>query len=396
MQIKFIDNFILQFSKHLILVAIYVFIFWINASVIKATLIHKFATEEIFEHLFIYKIIGYLIAPIIFIIFENILSYKQMIVMSLTIYFINILSIMTSSSYNMIKLYYFIIGVTALLFYITLFCKIILNAINYNVHILKALYTSLAFVIMGYAIAEFVISIMFSGAINITSHNLFILNLLPILLIIAISLFTSNVYLIKTIDAPSLTNISQYMTLESISGFCLFYIAICVLIDYTIYPVTQTISLITLTNLKYYITLCILITIYPISILILKYNKYTVNLTLIAIALFVFLLMPVLYTYQTMSIILWVIIFYIILIMFCNDIMILSEKYKQRQLTNSIAIYFMMCSFGHYAGYVISITIAGHLVNIFGVHGFLLSIYAVWSMLLIYYFKMYKDKKLYQ
>lgn len=391
-----IDNCILQFSKHLLLVLLYVFIFWINASVIKATLIHKFATEEIFEYLFIYKIIGYLIAPIIFIIVENILSYKQIIIISLSLYFINILSIMTSSSYDMIKLYYFIIGICALLFYITLFCKLIINAINYNIHILKALYIALAFVIIGYMVAEFVINIAFLEAINISLKELFILNLVPILIIISISLFTSSVYLVKTIDAPSLTNISHHMILESISGFCLFYVAICVLIDYKIYPITQVILLISITNLKYYITLFILVTIYPISVLIFKYNKYKINLILIASALFAFLLMPILYRYQSVNIILWVIIFYVVLMMFCNDIIILSEKYQKRQLTNAIAIYFLMCSFGHYSGYIISINLSEHLVNIFGIHGFLLSIYAVWSMLLIYYFKTYKAKQLYK
>lgn len=393
---KHIDNFLSQFSMHLILIAIYVFMFWSNASIIQDTLIYKFATEEIFEYLFIYKIIGYLVAPIFFIIFENILSYKKIMLISLSVYFIAISTIITSSSYNMIKLYYLVIGIAALLFYSTLFCKIMLHAINHKANILKSLYISLSFIIVGYIISELVLNLVFYDVIHMTIKNLVILNLIPILLIIIISLFTKSVYLLNITVSPSFTNINYHMMLESVSGFCLFYVAMCILIDYKIYPITQTLLMISLSNLKYYITFFVLITIYPTSIFILKYNKYRVNLVLIATLLFIFLMMPILYQYQIISIILWVIILYILIVMFCNNIIILSEKYQQRQLTNAIAIYFLMCSFGHYAGYVVSIAFADHLVNILGIHGFLLSVYAVWFMLFIYYFKIYKDKKLSQ
>jgi hypothetical protein len=220
-------------------------------------------------------------------------------------------------------------------------------------------------------------------------RKLVIVNIILIVNFLGAFIFHPCFHLLKNKTVNSLV-VLKNMDLELLASFTIFYIIMTIFYDYEIYKFTETLLMISVSAIKYYIlSMMFFVSIFA-SKFIFKYNMHKINMVCITILLFMLLSTPFWGDDIVSSSICWFIIATALYLYFCSNLLMLAAKFTHFYLQLAIILYALAGAVGYYCSYII----ADNVDSADNEYNFLISICFVLAGLLTYYLYRYRKNNL--
>jgi hypothetical protein len=255
---------------------------------------------------------------------------------------------------EIIKIYYIFSGSARLGVLIPLIFLIIKDTKSTEKSILSFKLSLFCFsVVCGYFIAKFILSLKFFAVTDVTIKRFMDVNIFLIGVILA-SMFYLLRFNTKTKTANySFGQVVNFVKIEYISGFVVFYVMIYIMHGYELYDFSDNLALMIDGNIKYIMCFLLLCAIYFTNKFLLYYDQ---NLSLIVIGLVlltIFYFIKDLPNSMLIDFFVWSIIFWCLYqIVACNIVSIL-KKMDEHLLWDVLLGYSTSCVFGFFCGYFI-------------------------------------------
>jgi hypothetical protein len=361
-----------------------------NYTIVEQILVLNEATTLILYKVNYYNILGYVVASLALFIFNSYANFERIVIFTLLAYVVSTFNIGFFEFSGIIQKIYPMIYSGSNLIIITSLLYYTFNNKNLNQEYLFCFSVLNCFI--AYFLAHFILSYKSFEVIllNIVSiRELIIINIISV--VIFLGAFISNHYFHSS--KQKMTNISivlRNIDLELLSSFSVFYIIMAIFYDYEIYEFTDTLLIITVSEIKYYIFISILFTSIISSKFFFQKNYHKVNILCIVILIFTFLVIPYWSSNLILSAFCWFIISMTLYLYFWLNLLILAQKFTDSNLQLGIILYMLSASVGYYCSYVIM----SNIKSIDNEYNLVTTICSVLFFLLIYYFYRYKKYNL--
>ena len=378
------------FIPYFICMIAYLFAAMVNIELVEQTLILKEASYSTLEKVHYYGILGYVASGLILFIFGNYFSFRKIVIFNLLIYTVSVFNLgFFEFSETFQKIYPMIYSGTNLVIITTLLCYMFDDKKIHKTY-------SLSFLLLNISIAYFLARLILSyispekGLVDLSSiRKLVIVNIIPIIIFLHVFILTPCFYSLKNKTVNSLI-VLKNMDLELLASFTIFYTIMTIFYGYEIHKFTDTLLMISVSKIKYYILIIMLFVSIFASKFVFNYNMHKINILCIIILLFFLLSMPFWSTDMVYSSIYWFIIATTLYLYFYSNILMLVAKFTHFYLHLAIILYMLAGAIGYYCSYII----ADNTENADDEYNFLISICLVLVGLLIYYLYRYKKNNL--
>lgn len=340
---------------------------------------HKMDNLELTQFL-VNIIAGFIMIPLA----QKCFSHK-IILAALAITAINIFLINTTTNYYLAVFYLSLITGSGFVYLAISLTQII----TYNEHKHFVLIAAFLALLLGYLFADDLALILHKRLENKQMSYI----ILGILIFLLISTFLSKA---PSIPSPlfksSFPVLMKNIELQIISAFTVTYISSSIYWDYETFIIAHKSTALTSISTQKTMALSLLVSIIPLSIIITKFNKYTLIL-IFTIALFSgCLLLP---KFTTTPLGINIVLSFIgisLFAIFITNILILCQKFMGEELSTSLTAYFWMSTIGTYIGIISTDKFMKELNEL----GFLLSLHCTLGMFLAYYILQFIKLKLYR
>jgi len=337
---------------YFICITAYMFAAIVNIQVVEQVLVFKEIPAGLLDKIYYYDILGYVIGGLTLFIFSNYFNLQKIIIFNLLIYAISVYNVGFSTFSELFqKIYPMVYSatnsviITSLLYYIFNDKKI---SHKYSISLF------LFSVFIAYFLAQIVLYYIFLG---INSPDLVLIRILVIINIIPITIFLCS-FLLNTCFHQTRTKlvnsliVLKNIDLELLASFSIFYIIMTVLYGYETYKFTDSLLMISVSSIRYYIFTAILLLAVFLSKFIFDHNPHKINLICITTLLLMFGSISLWSNNIFLSSISWFLIAISLYSYFCSTILIIAEKFTDFYLQLAIILYTLAGAIGYFCSYM--------------------------------------------
>jgi len=362
----------------------------VNIQVVEQVLVFKEIPAGLLDKIYYYDILGYVIGGLTLFIFSNYFNLQKIIIFNLLIYAISVYNVGFSTFSELFqKIYPMVYSatnsviITSLLYYIFNDKKI-----SHKYSISFFLFS----VFIAYFLAQIVLYYIFLG---INSPDLVLIRILVIINIIPITIFLCS-FLLNTCFHQTKTKlvnsliVLKNIDLELLASFSIFYITMTVFYGYETYKFTDSLLMISVSSIRYYILAAILILAILLAKFIFDYNPHKTNLACITALLFMFCSIPFWSNDIWLSSISWLLIAIFLYLYFCSNLLIIAAKFTDFYLQLAIILYTLAGAVGYFCSYMAAENAESNDDR----YNFLIPICLILATTLLYYLYRYKKNQL--
>ncbi|MCP5362552.1 MAG: hypothetical protein H6911_01110 [Rickettsiaceae bacterium] len=337
---------------YFICITAYMFAAIVNIQVVEQVLVFKEIPAGLLDKIYYYDILGYVIGGLTLFIFSNYFNLQKIIIFNLLIYAISVYNVGFSTFSELFqKIYPMVYSatnsviITSLLYYIFNDKKI-----SHKYSISFFLFS----VFIAYFLAQIVLYYIFLG---INSPDLVLIRILVIINIIPITIFLCSFLLNTCFHQPKTKLVNSLIVLKNIdlellASFSIFYIIMTVLYGYETYKFTDSLLMISVSSIRYYIFTAILLLAVFLSKFIFDHNPHKINLICITTLLLMFGSISFWSNNIFLSSISWFLIAISLYSYFCSTILIIAEKFTDFYLQLAIILYTLAGAIGYFCSYM--------------------------------------------
>lgn len=368
----------------------YMFAAIVNIQVVEQVLVFKEIPAGLLDKVYHYDILGYVIGGLTLFIFSNYFNLQKIIIFNLLIYALSIYNVGFSTFselfqkiYPMIYSATNLVIITSLLYYIFNDKKI---GHKYSIGLF------LFGIFMAYFLAQIILYYIFLGTDYpdlILIRILVIINIIPITIFLCVFLLNSCFHQPKSKSANSLI-VLKNTDLELLASFSIFYITMTVFYGYETYKFTDSLLMISVSSIRYYILAAILILAILLAKFIFDYNPHKTNLACITALLFMFCSIPFWSNDIWLSSISWLLIAIFLYLYFCSNLLIIAAKFTDFYLQLAIILYTLAGAVGYFCSYMAAENAESNDDR----YNFLIPICLILATTLLYYLYRYKKNQL--
>lgn len=363
----------------------------INAKILEDFFAYEHLSFYDFDHIEFLKMMGYVLASAIVVLFTSILSFYRVTLVAMPLNFLCCFCIILFELDNFIMTLSLIVyGATSLMMVLLFIDKMfeLRRSKKLNLVILLPAEMLISYIIIVY----FNLFSIDEGSDDIDIIYTFKANIIPLLVFCGM-IFSFKRYRDKRDSEDYNFNIViRNMELESLMAFVVFFVLMSIRNGYEVFSLSHQMRSISSETISFICFSAIGIPVILFKFFLSKLNIHKTNIISLICLISLFLLLPVLGQDSTFLIINLISIGVAIVLFFIGNIFILTRKFEGINFTSALAIYTLAASMGYYCGYITSDTSEETL----GPNGFLISICFVLTSLLLYYLYLFKKLKLYR
>ena len=337
---------------YFICITTYMFAAIVNIQVVEQVLVFKEIPAGLLDQVYHYDILGYLIGSLMLLFFSNYFHLQKIIIFNLLIYALSVYNVGFSTFSELFqKIYPMIYSltnsviITSLLYYI--FSD---KRITHKYSIAFFLFS----IFIAYFLAQIVLYYIFLGTDSpdlVLIRILVIVNIIPITMFLCSFLLSSCFHQLKTKPVNSLI-VLKNIDLELLASFSIFYITMTVFYGYETYKFTDNLLMISVSNIRYYIFVGILLLAVFLSKFIFNYNPHKINIACITALLLMFSSISFWSNDILLSSISWFLIAIFLYLYFCSNLLIIAAKFTDFYLQLAIILYTLAGAVGYFCSYI--------------------------------------------
>ena len=337
---------------YFICITTYMFAAIVNIQVVEQVLVFKEIPAGLLDQVYHYDILGYLIGSLMLLFFSNYFHLQKIIIFNLLIYALSVYNVGFSTFSELFqKIYPMIYSltnsviITSLLYYI--FSD---KRITHKYSIAFFLFS----IFIAYFLAQIVLYYIFLGTDSpdlVLIRILVIVNIIPITMFLCSFLLSSCFHQLKTKPVNSLI-VLKNIDLELLASFSIFYITMTVFYGYETYKFTDNLLMISVSNIRYYIFVGILLLAVFLSKFIFNYNPHKINIACITALLLMFSSISFWSNDILLSSISWFLITIFLYLYFCSNLLIIAAKFTDFYLQLAIILYTLAGAVGYFCSYI--------------------------------------------
>lgn len=363
----------------------------INAQILEDFFAYKHLSFYDYDHIEFLKMLGYVLASAIIVLFTSILSFYRVVLIAMPLNFLCCFCIIIFELDDAIMTLSLIVyGATSMMMVLLFIDKMfeLRRSKKLNLVILLPAEMLISYIIIVY----FNLYSIDKDFEDIDMIYTFKANIIP-LLIFCVMVFAFKRYRSKRDhEGYNFNIVIRNMELESLMAFVVFFTLMSIRNGYEVFSLSHKMHSISSETIRFICFSAIVIPVILFKFFLSKRNIHKTNITSLICIILLFLLLPVLGQDSTFLIINLMFIGVAIVLFFIGNVFILSRKFEGINFTSALAIYALAASMGYYCGYITIDTSEETL----GPNGFLISICFVLTSLLLYYLYLFKKLKLYR
>ena len=364
--------------------------------IINAKILEEFFAQDNlafidFDNIELLKIVGYIIASTIVVLFTLTLSFYKTMLIAFPLNFLCCFTIVLLGIDSVIMMPSIIIyGATSLIMFLLFIGKMFELRREKGLKLIILILTEIL-------IAYIIIVYLNLFSIDYDLHGIevfytFKASIIPVIIFWGI-ISTFKVYKTKhNHEEYNFNIVVKNMELEFLIAFVAFFVLMSIRNSYEVFSFSRNMYFISSELIGFIYFSAIVLVIILLKFSLNKYNIYKVNIISLICLILLFLLLPVVGKYALPLVISLILIGAAIGLLFIGNIFILTEKFTGINFTSAFAIYALASSMGYYCGYI-TINVSEKTL---GPNGFLISICFVLTNLLIYHLYLFRKLKLYR
>ncbi len=362
---------------------------FVNTKILDVHLSFEGLSFTYFDNIEFFKMMGYIVASVMAVIFIYWLSFFRGVMIALPLYYFSCFNIVYLDADGAATMFYFAIyAATFLIMALLLLEKLLEQEASRPIDSLILMI--LAYLVSYIAVMYFDIFAIENKEGNISFVYAFIINIVPLSIF---GWFIFKDYSKKrNADGYTFNIVIQNMEIESLVSFVMFYAIMSVRNGYEVFSLSHHLEALSTNSISFIVFGAIFLSILLSKMILPNFNKHKVNIICLASLISSFLLIHTVGGSEFKLSLLLLLIGVLIFLPLIGTLSILTEKFEGVNLACAIAIYALAASIGNYCGYITIDTSE----NTLGDDGFLISICFVLLSLLLYYLYLFKKLKLYR
>lgn len=363
----------------------------INAKILSEFFANEHLSFTDFDNIEFLKMIGYVIASSIIVLFTSFLSFYRVVLMAMPLNFLACVSIILFDLDDLImRLSLVLYGATFLMMFLLYIDKIfeLRSGKKLNLVVFLPAEMLVSYILIVY----FDLFSIDEGFDDIDVIYTFKYSLIPLVSFLGIVSYFKRYRRKRNSENYNFNIVVRNMELESLMAFVVFFVLMSIRNGYEVFSLTHKMHIISSDVISFICFSAIALPVILFKFLFANTNIHKTNITSLVCVILLFLLLPLVGYSPYLLIVNLILIGSAIGLFFIGNIFILTRKFEGINFTGALSIYTLAGSMGYYCGYITSDTSEETL----GPNGFLISICFVLTSLLIYYLYLFIKLKLYR